>query len=382
MHPSFVPPRPDGRNTPTHPTAGNRASHALPTRPDPQPLRNRQPERPSMDRPAEHVTHHRYDNRASTSDYGRLDRPGESVRHHETSPAHHSRPSSGRTPERMQPGPDHREWSGRDSREYDDRAMRVTQHDVRAPIPRPHAAWEPRDNRDLRDQRHRTDSRPHAAPNSTAMEPRRMPSTSSLTHEHAMARRDGPPPYRQPGERIDMPQQQSMPLTPVGPPLAGDGPTVDPARAAIISQNEQHGLPDLSRQERDGRRDRNPHPQSPRHAEDWRGEERHGYERQLEERPPIGYHSRHEAPRDHRDERGTMQAPLSTGRERRNESTASTPTGPRVDRAESTASSRSAREVFQSTQGPRPLGYQAQNPNYGRLNQPSDSMPPSGPRSK
>lgn len=382
MHPSFVPPRPDGRNTPAHPTTSTRASHALPSRPDLQPARNRQPERLTMDRPAEHTAHHRYESRASASDYGRLDRPVEPVRHYETSPGRHTRPSGGRTPERMQPGSDHREWSGRDSRDYDDRAVRAPQRDTRVPTTRPHAAWELRDNRDMRDQRDRPDLRPHVASASTAMEPRRMPSTSSLAHENAIPRRDGPPNYRQAGERADMPQQQPIPPNPIAAPSAGEGPPVDPARAAIINHNEQHGLPDLSRQERDGRRDRNNlRPQSPRRGEDWRGEERRGNDRQIEERLPFGYHGRHEAPRDYRDERGSMQAPFPTGRDRRNDPAASTPTGPRVDRAEPTVSSRSAREAFQPNQGPRPFGYQTQNPNYGRLNQPPDSMPPLGPRS-
>jgi hypothetical protein len=37
--------------------------------------------------------------------------------------------------------------------------------------------------------------------------------------------------------------------------------------------------------------------------------------------------------------------------------------------------------MFQPTSGPRSSGHQVQDPNYGRLNQPSDPAPPAGPRS-
>ncbi|KAH9872878.1 hypothetical protein J1614_005272, partial [Plenodomus biglobosus] len=367
MHPSSVPPRPDGRSTPNHSASSTRASHALPTRPDSQPPRNRQPERPNMDRPPEHGTHHRYDSRAPTNEYGRLDRPNEPVRQRESSPGRRPRQlPGGRTPERMPTGTDHREWPGRDSRDYDDRAMRAPPRDTRAPPVRPPSGWDPRDSRDPRDQRDRPDSRGHAAP--IPIEHRRMLPTSSMAHEHAVPRRDGPPLYRQGGERGDGQHQTARSSTPVAAVSAGDGPTVDPARAALINQSEQHGLPEPSRQDRDSRRDR---------GDDRRGEDRRGNERQIEDRPP-GYHGRHDALRDYRDERGSMQAPLPSSRDRRNETTANTPTGPRVDRVESSASSRASREMFQPMQGSRPSG---QDPNYGRLNQPSESIPPSGPRS-
>ncbi|CBY00875.1 hypothetical protein LEMA_P020050.1 [Plenodomus lingam JN3] len=376
MHPSSVPPRPDGRNTPIHSASNTRASHALPTRPDSQPPRNRQPERPTtMDRPLEHGTHHRYDTRAPPNEYGRLERPSEPVRQREPSPGRRPRPvPGGRTPERMPGGADHREWSGRDPRDYDDRAMRGHPRDTRAPPVRPPPGWDPRDTRDPRDQRDRPDSRGHTAP--IPMEPRRMPPTSSMAHEHVTARRDGPPPYRQGGERGDGPSITPRSSTPVAAASVGDGPTVDPARAALINQSEQHGLPELSRQDRDSRRDRDSRPQSPRRGDDRRGDDRRGNERQMDDRPPA-YHGRHDT-RDYRDERGLMQGPLPSGRDRRNDGSAITPTGPRVDRTEASASSRASREMFQPTQGSRPSG---QDPNYGRLNQPSESMPPSGPRS-
>ncbi|KAI8940700.1 hypothetical protein NX059_001968 [Plenodomus lindquistii] len=379
MHPSSVPVRPDaGRNTPSHSSLGNRASHALPTRPDSQPPRNRQPERPNIDRSSDHGAHHRYDNnRAPVNEYGRLDRPGEPVRPRDSSPGRRPRPlPGGRTPERIPAGTDHREWPGRDPRDYDDQRMRAPPRDVRAPPVRPPPGWDPRDNRDPRDQRDRPDSRGHAAP--ASMEARRMPSTSSMAHEHVIPRRDGPALYRQGGERGDVPQQTPRSSTPVAAASGGEGPTVDPARAALINQSEQHGLPEPLRQDRENRRDRGSRPQSPRRGDDRRAEDRRGNERQIEERPPQGYHGRHDAPRDHRDERGPIQGPPPGVRDRRAEGTASTPTGPRVDRMEPSASSRASREMFQPTQGSRPSG---QDPNYGRLNQPSESIPPSGPRS-
>ena len=137
MHPSSVPQRPDGRNMPMQPTTAGRPSHALPSRPDSQPSRTRQPERPIMDRPPE-PANNRYDNRGPPqNDYGRLDRPGDIGRHREASPGRRGRLPDGRTPERIPPTAEHREWSGRE-RDYDDRTMRAPMRDTRAPpVPPP-----------------------------------------------------------------------------------------------------------------------------------------------------------------------------------------------------------------------------------------------------
>jgi THO complex subunit 2 len=64
----------------------------------------------------------------------------------------------------------------------------------------------------------------------------------------------------------------------------------------------------------------------------------------------------------------------------------SLPTGPRgprnePPRSEAPSSSRGSREMFQPSQPSRQSNSQAQDPNYGRLNAPSEPAP-SGPRSK
>ncbi|CAO2649363.1 Nn.00g067480.m01.CDS01 [Neocucurbitaria sp. VM-36] len=391
MHPSSVPTRPDSRST-MHSTPSGRASHALPTRPDAQPSRARQPERPIVDRPAEHGTHGRYDSRGPPTDYGRLDRPGEALRPREASPGRRTRPlPGGRTPERLLVATEHRDWSGRDTREYDERGMRAPPRDVRGLQTRGPSNWDPRDardprdsrdTRDTRDQRERPDSRGHGAP--TLTEPRRMASNLSMGQEHASHRRDLPPMTARSGAE----REDHGPLRP--PPAASspatEGVMVNPARAALINEVE-NGRHDHQRSDRDSRRDRSSRPQSPRRSEDRRGEERRGDDRRGDDRrgddrPPSGYHSRSEAPREHRDERMPSQVPLPGNRDRRDEPAASTPTGPRGVRNEPPPPARASREMFQPIQGLRSMHHQAQDPNYGRLSQPSDSIPPSGPRSE
>jgi THO complex subunit 2 len=367
---STVPPRPEGRNTP-QPAPVGRPAHVLPTRPDSQPPRSRQPERPGAERPADHGPHSRYDTRPPPSDYGRLDRAGDLSRQREASPGRRGRPiPGGRTPERMNPVADHREWSGRESREYDERAMRAPPRDARAPPVRPPAVWDPRDSRDMRDQRDRPDSRGHAAP--PAMEPRRMPSNSSMGHEHASHRRDIPPPHsRQGPERNDHGSRSAPSL----PSPAADGPTVNPARAALINQGD-HPRNEPMRNDRESRRERGPRPQSP-HV----GDDRRMDDRRIEDRPPPVYHGgRSDMPRELQEDRGPPSN-NSSGRDRRDEPI-STPTGPRSGRNEPPLPASNSRETFPDMfQPPRPPRSSAQDPNYGRLNQPADPMPPSGPRS-
>ncbi|KAH3906630.1 THO complex subunit 2 [Parastagonospora nodorum] len=356
---STVPPRPDGRNTPQGPPTG-RPSHVLPTRPDPQPPRSRQPERPGSERPLDHGSHGRYEVRGPPGDYGRLDRSGDPARQREASPGRRGRPvPGGRTPERMPHAGDPRDWAARDARDYDERAMRAPPRDARAPPVRP-PAWDPRDPRDPRDQRDRTDSRGHPVP--PAMEPRRMPSNSALAHEH---RRDMPSHSRHLSDRSD---QGSSRLPSAAPSPSADGPTVNPARAALINQAD-HGRDEPSRNDREPRRDRGMRPQSPR-GEDRRGENRH-----VDDRPLPPYHGRNDLPREPQDERG-LPPPHSIGRDRREEPVASTPTGPRSGRNEPGSAAGTSREMFQ----PRSARSTAQDPNYGRLNQPADPAPPSGPR--
>lgn len=374
MHASSVPQRPDGRGTPTHSNSANRPSHALPTRPDSQASRIRPTDRPVLDRPPEASPHGRYDSRGPPGEYGRLDRSGDASRLREASPGRRGRNvPDGRTPERLPTAVDHREWVARDPREYDDRAMRAPPRDTRGPPSRMPTAWDSRDSRDPRDQRDRPDSRGHIAP--VSMEPRRMPSSTSLAPEQAPPRREGPS-HRPNVERGNGPLRGNDAA--VNSPA--EGPMVNPARAALINEVEHAPI----RGDRENRRERVSRPQSPH-----RGEDRRGDNRQNDDRPPQGYLGRNENVREYRDERFSSQAPFPNNRDRRDDATIGTPTGPRGGRPDSSAS-RASREMFQPSQVPRPSGHQVQDPNYGRLNQPSDPIPsagpptgpPSGPRSK
>ncbi|RAR01926.1 5-aminolevulinate synthase [Stemphylium lycopersici] len=361
MHPSSVPQRPDNRNTSAQSTSTGRPSHALPSRPDSRPSRGRQSEGPVIDRASE-TAHGRYDSRGlPPNDYGRTDRSADLPRHREASPGRRGRLPGGRTPERIPPATEHREWSGRE-RDYDDRALRAPPRDTRAPPVRPPPAWETRDTRDLRDQRERSDPRGHPVP--PTMESRRMPSSSALANEY---RRDALPAHGTYGvEQNDRSQRPSQPPIP-----AKEEPTVNPARAALINQAE-HGRHESPRSDHNNRRERESRLNSPRHGDDRRGDDR-----RIEERAP-GYHGRSDAPREHRDERPVPPPPGN--RDRREELASGAPTGPR-GRNDPAASSRASREMFQPTSGPRSSAHQAQDPNYGRLNQPSEPAPPSGPRS-
>ncbi|KAH7378483.1 transcription factor/nuclear export subunit protein 2-domain-containing protein [Phaeosphaeria sp. MPI-PUGE-AT-0046c] len=333
---------------------------------DSQPGRSRQPDRPP-ERHADHAPHGRYDGRVPPSDYGRLDRSGDPMRQREASPGRRGRLlPGGRTPERIPTGADAREWPGRDTRDYDDRTMRAPPRDTRGAPVRP-PGWEPRDGRDMRD---RPESRGHAAP--PAMEPRRMTSNSSLAHDHSSHRRDLPPHPRQGPERSDYVPSRLPPPATLSP--ATDGPTVNPARAALINQGEA-GMPEPPRSDRDHRRERGP-PMPPHRG----GDERRGEDRHTDERGPSGYPNRGEPPREYYEERGPPSGHTG-GRDRRDEPTSSTPTGPRNGRNEPAPSAGTAREMFQP-QPHRSSRSSAQDPNYGRLNQPADPTPPSGPRSE
>lgn len=376
-HSSSVPSRPDNRAS----NPMSRSSHALPIRPDSQPLRPRPSDRQSDYGPP----HSRHDNRAPPNDYGRLDRP--------VDPRDRQIPG-GRTPERG-PGPmDRREYGRADPREYDERAMRAPPRDVRGPIRGP-PQWEPRDPRDVRDvrdHRERMDHRGHPVP--PAIEPRRAASSSNLSQDFTSHQRDLPIPSRHQGsERTDAPP--SRPQT-VNLSTATDGPAVNPARAALIDPAvnparaaliAEEGPPprhDFPRSDRDSRRERGSLPQSPRRVDERRGNEQRVDDRRSDDHAPPPLHGRSEVPYDHREERLPAQGPPANRERRDDTSVNNTPTGPRGPRTESVrpdapGSSRGSREMFQPSQGPRQSNNQAHDPNYGRLNAPSEPVP-SGPR--
>ncbi|KAF9694912.1 hypothetical protein EKO04_007048 [Ascochyta lentis] len=381
-HVSSMPSRIDSRVAPSHGPPMGRPSHALPIRPDSQPPRSRPSDRQSDYGPP----HTRHDSRPPHGDYGRLERPSD--------PRDRSIPG-GRTPERG-PGPIERRDYGRgDPRDYDERTMRAPPRDARGPPIRGPPQWEPRDPRDIRDprdHRERLDHRGHPVP--PAMEPRRTPSSSNLSQEYPSHQRDLPPSGRhQVQDRVDAIISRPPPAN---LSTATDGPAINPARAALIDPAvnparaaliNEAGPPrhESPRSERDSRRERGLPPQSPRRGDERRGNEQRGDDRRGDDNGPPPQHIRNEAPYDHREERMHPQGPPS-GRDRRDETSVnSTPTGPRGPRNEPArtdvpGSSRSSREMFQPSQSSRQSHMQMQDPNYGRLNAPSEPVP-SGPRS-
>ncbi|UPX12482.1 THO2 plays a role in transcriptional elongation [Ascochyta rabiei] len=366
-HASSGPSRMDSRATPSQGPPMGRSSHALPIRPDSQPHRPRPSDRQSDYGPP----HGRHDSRPPHNDYGRLERPSD--------PRDRPMPG-GRTPERG-PGPVERRDYGRDPREYDERAMRAPPREARGPPIRGPPQWEPRDPREARDHRERLDHRGH--PVVPVMEPRRTSSNSNLSQEYSSHQRDLPS-----SGRHQAPDRAEAPISrqpPTNLSTATDGPAINPARAALIDPAvnparaaliNEAGPPrhESPRSDRDSRRERGPRPQSPRRGDDRRGDDG----------GPPPQHVRHEIPYDHREERIPPHAPPSN-RDRRDEmSVNSTPTGPRRPQNESVrtempGSSRGSREMFQPSQSSRQSYVQAQDPNYGRLNAPSEPVP-SGPR--
>ncbi|KAH6622281.1 transcription factor/nuclear export subunit protein 2-domain-containing protein [Boeremia exigua] len=379
VHTSSVSSRPDNRPTQNQGLQTGRASHALPIRPDSQPPRPRPSDRQSDYGPPQG----RYDNRIPPNDYGRLERP---IDPRERVIA------GGRTPERG-PGPvDRRDYNRGDPRDYEDRSMRAPPRDPRGPPIRGPPQWEQRDPRDLRDprdHRERLDHRGHPVP--STIEPRRAPSSSSMSQEYGSHQRDLPPSRHQGPDRPDFPPSRPPPgnlsTTTDGPAInparaALIDPAVNPARAALI--NESGPPRHESRSDRDGRRERGSHPQSPNMADDRRGIEPRGEDRRGDDRGHVPHHVRSEAPRDYREERMPPQGPPSNRDRREEMSVNSMPTGPRgprnePPRSENSNSLRGSREMFQPSQSIRQSNNQSQDPNYGRLNAPSEPAP-SGPR--
>ncbi|KAF2999211.1 THO complex subunit 2 [Curvularia kusanoi] len=373
---SSVPHRPDNRPGQNQGQPLGRPSHNLPIRPDAQPPRSR-PDRQSDYGPP----HSRHDSRQQPpSDYGRLDRPMD----------HRDRPvSDGRTSER---GPmDRRDYGRADPREYDDRNMRAPPRDARGPITGP-PRWEPRDSRDTRDGREHRERFDHRGnPMPPDMEPRRMPSNSNLSQDYGSYQRDMPPSRHQGLDRPDAPPVRPPPAN---LPTSVDGPAINPARAALIDPavNPQRAAlisetgptrHESPRSDRDGRRERGSRPHSPRRNDERQGGELRGDELRGEDRGPSQL-GRNEASRDYREDRMPPQGPPA-GRDRREEMSVNSmptgPRGPRLDppRSDNSGSSRGSREMFQPSQSSRQSHSQAQDPNYGRLNAPSESTP-SGPR--
>lgn len=376
-----VPPRPD-RSTPGQTQPMGRPSHALPIRPDPQ------PPRPRIDRQSDYGPPHGRHERGPPNDYGRLDRP--------LDPRDRSIPG-GRTPERGAGPMDRRDYGRGDPREYEDRTMRAPPRDARGPI-QPPPRWEPKENREprdareARDHRERLDHRNYPVP--PGAEPRRAPSSSNLSQEYNAHQRDAPPSRHQALDRQDGPPSRP----PANLPTPTDGPAINPARAALIDPpvNPQRaalinetGPPtrhESPRSDRDSRRERDSRPQSPRRGDERRANEPRGDDRRGEERGASSQHGRGDATREHREDRMSARGPPQSRDRQEEMSVNSMPTGPRIPRneavrPEASSSSRGSREMFQPSQSSRQSNNQSQDPNYGRLNAPSEPAP-SGPRSK
>ncbi|CAI6333455.1 unnamed protein product [Periconia digitata] len=371
------PMRPDSRSANQTPIGNNRATHALPTRPDTQPSRVRQPERPN-DRPGEYnPIHGRHETRPNpTGDYGRLDRGNEPVREHEVSPRHHQ----SRSPHRGPGGSDRREWASREAREYEERPLRPPPRDaIRGPPNRvPSYGEGHRDPRDTRDPhyRDRSDSmRDRPDPRGLPQTPHNMSSDGrGRLHASPIVTNDGPPPRREVPPNAHSGDRNSGPAPPrssVNTTPVTDRSLINPERAALMGDDRARHEPlrhdrEPRREDRDSRRDRSSRPQSPRRDE------------RSHDRPPVPYHSG-DTRRDYRDER-PQSHPHGTSRERRDEAAGIPPTGPRGSGHGAPAPPSISRDAFQPTQSSRPRAHPTQDPNYGRLNQPADAPPPSGPR--
>ncbi|KAF2263915.1 hypothetical protein CC78DRAFT_544615 [Lojkania enalia] len=387
--PSLVSTRPEPRSIASHPPPPTRVQHALPNRPESQPQQPRgwpPPER-SGERGPDYPTHSRNDTRGGVSqEYGRLDRPSDPMRdsfqdRREQSPGRRPR---ARSQERTLGPVDRRDpgWTGRDSREYhDDRSMRPPPRDARAPPPpnrgpawgeHPRESRDPRDPRDVRDIRDRDDLRGPPPPPPSDNRGRLHSNQPVLSDDQGPYRRDFSHKPQQGGERNHnfSPRMSIDRPPPSGPPTpSGDRSLMNPDRAALLESGDRNRGNSL-RTEREARRDRDSRPQSPRRGD---------------ERPPAPYHGRNDLSRDDRNaERAlhdrTPPHPYPANRDRREEPTGIAPTGPRGPRIDTPISTRASRDMFQPSHTSRAPAYQTQDPNYGRLNPPTESSIPSGPR--
>jgi THO complex subunit 2 len=440
---SPVPPRPDSRGG-YQAQQSSRAAHNLPIRPDAQPLRARPNDRPGHPPVEYNQSHGRHDTRTNgPGEYGRLERPG-TQRGRSASPGRHSRP---RSQDRGAAVGERPEWAGRESREFDDRTLRMPPRDVRGGPPDRNASYGEnlRDHRDQRDYRarepprERTDSRgPAPLPTTPADSRGRLhPGPDWTPNDVPSHRRDTPGHHNERG-----------PLPPRPSANAGSqAPSINPARAALIEQEvslDRGQLPRSAyikedrinperaalipddrnrttpvRSDRDSRDARMPFDKDgDRHGRDMRNSfpesgDRHGRdsrnqfakddqlrtpvgradrdvrpeERDMrrgpatdrhDDRPPPAFYGNHNRP-DYRDERAQPQ-PYPISRDRREEFSSNAPTGPRSSGRDGPSSSHASREMFQPSQSSRPVASR-QDPSYGRLNQPAESIP-SGPRSK
>lgn len=385
----------DNRLT-THPAPPSRLQHALPTRPDSQPPRGRHSDRPN-DRPLEFSGHGRHDTRPTSShEHMRSERPIDPLRDREASPGRRMRP---RSPDRGMNSADRREWGARDPREYDERSLRAPPRDIRDTATRG-PAWgdtirDPRDARDGRDARDTRDYR-EREPLRERVDPRTLahPSLQSTNdprsrlHSNQIMTANDMPPHRRemPSASHHGDRGSLMPPRPpqnTGPP-SSERPLLNPDRAAYINGDRGRNEPS-SRSDRESRRDDRRDDREPRRDDrEARRDDRSRRDRGSRPQSPRRSDDRagvlpqgREPGRDHRDDRGAMQS-HPANRERRDELTSNPPTGPRSGR-DVPPPGRVSREMFQPSQPSRPPMHQTQDPNYGRLNPPSDTVP-SGPR--
>lgn len=315
---------------------------------------------------------------------------------------------------------DHRE--NRDQRDYRMREPHRERNDSRGPPPLPST---PGDTR----------SRPHAGsgpmPNDTL--PHRRDTPGHHNDRSGMAARPpinaGPAPSINPQRVALIEQEVSMDRGPPARVPYQKDDRVNPDRAALILDDRNRNTP--ARPDREGRDARSSYEkEGDRQGRD-RGSfveagERHGRDsrtttfikddqnrtpggrsdrdarsddRDMRRGPPTDRHDERTLPpyfnndnrndnrndirndnrRDYRDDRSQPQ-PYPNSRDRREEFSSNAPTGPRSGRDGPGGSLHVSREMFQPSQSSRPV-ISRQDPSYGRLNQPSESIP-SGPRSK
>lgn len=309
-------------------------------------------------------SHPRHDNRPSgPAEYGRPERASDTLREREA-PSGRRR---SRSPNRNMNSTDRREWVPREAREYDERALRPPPRDTRGPPNRGAAYGEamrdPRDVRDQRDYRERDPLRERGDPRGPPQAPLTPTDGRSRLHSSPMLSTNEAPSHRR--EQLNAHHGDRSTLlpprpTPGGGPSVNDRPLINPERAAFI--NGDRARNESSRPDREPRRE----------------DRRDDREPRRDERARRDRGSRPESPRRSDDRNAAHD--FATHRERREEMTNSAPTGPRGGR-DAPTSGRVSREMFTPSQPSRPVTHQTQDPNYGRLNPPTDSIP-SGPRRK
>lgn len=373
-----IPNRPESRGT-IQPPLGSRPLPSIPNRNENHGFRGRQFEQPkerSTDYPAANPRqNNRPDLRTSGSvEFGRPERPLENLRERGSSPGRRR----SRSPHRGAVPPERHAWPARDTREYQEPWRSGAYGDNPRNTKETHDQRDFRERDPLRDQaKERHDHRgPPNMPPTTVDNRNRMHTGQVLPPNDGPSHRKDLPrnvPYGERGGNSTRPNSNVKVMGNELPSITTDrSGQIDPGRAAWINSTERGAATndDRPRYEASARLDR----------EAWKDERENRRERgpgaqvpRYDERPVGSYHNV-DGRREYNEER---HANHPNNHDRRDE-LSSHAMGPRNGR-DGGLSARVSRESFLMLQGPRTNMHPSQDPNYGRLNQPSDNVP-AGPR--